>query len=256
MKNSTIATFLAVLAAAAGAHAGVTVDASAFWRNQSNADLGGTFDASGSDKLVFVATGEHGFNQTGNGWAGDVFYDGVQLTAAVKRQPIRANPAEGILVDDTYNAIYYLDNPGSVHTAGVITTAGFSSRGSVAVIALSGTTDGMGNTVIGARDTNTATLTTSAGSIVIGSYGTGGTGNSAHTNTVTTPDWDAEVARQHNGSNWDGHIVAYKNNVAAGTAAYTFNDTRAPEADGRTGRHVIAAEFLAAPSRTTLITVR
>ncbi|MCF7956333.1 MAG: hypothetical protein K9M75_11060 [Phycisphaerae bacterium] len=236
-----VVTGIAVMVTSASAE--ITVDGSATWQS-GNTNLGGTFDASDSDKLVVIVTGEHGFNQTGNGFAGDVFYDGVQLTAAVKRQPIKANVDPLVLVDDTYNAIYYLDNPGTVHVAGAITTSGFQSRGSVAVVALSGTEAGVGNVVTGARDTNTADLTTADGSIVIGSYGLGGTGNTAQLAPITTPDWDAELARQENGSNWDGHVVAYKNYVAAGTATYTFDDTTLPGADGRTGRHVIAAEFV------------
>jgi len=228
-------------------HAQIKIDATAFWRNQANADLGTTFDASGSDKLVYIVTGEHGFNQTANGVIGKVFYDGVELTRAVARNAIKPNVEAGILVDDTWNAIFYLDNPGEVHVGGVITTSGFQSRGSMAVIALTGTAEGTGNTVAGARDSNTASLTTAAGSIVIGSYGLGGSGNTSQLASVTTPEWDVEVARQVNGNQWDGHVVAYQNGVAAGTASYTFNETRVPDADGRTGRHVILAEFLVAP---------
>lgn len=230
----------------------ISVDSTAFWRNQSNADLGGTFDASTSDKLVFIVTGEHGFNQSANGVIGKVFYDGVELTQAVVRNPIKANVDDGILVDDTWNAIFYLDNPGTVHVGGIITTTDFQSRGSVGVVALSGTAAGAGNTVIGARDTSTASLSTSAGSIVIGSYGLGGTGNTAQLASITTPAWDAEVARQVNGNNWDGQVVAYQNNVDTGTASYTFVDTRAPDADGRTGRHVILAEFTVIPEPSSL----
>ena len=254
---------LMVFLLAGAASAAITVDGTDSWNGGNNmSQLDGIFDASASDKLVIVVTGEHGFNQTANGWAGDVFYDGVQLTLATKRQPIKAvadDPEtteidETILVDDTYNGIWYLDDPGAVYTAGAITTSGFSSRGNMAVMSLSGTAAGVGDVTavtlhpngthsVAPRDTNTTDLTTSADSIVIGSYGLGGSGNSAQLNTITTPDWDAEFARQENGNNWDGHVVAYQNGVAAGTTDYTFDDTKVPEADGRTGRHVIAAEF-------------
>lgn len=233
--------------AALPAFSTIVVDANDAWQS-GNGNLGGTFDASGSDKLVFIVTGEHGFNQTANGTIGTVTYDGVELTTAVTRSPIRA--ADGppvVLVDDTWNAIFYLDNPGDVHVSGTIATSGFSTRGSVAVVALSGTADGVGNVAIGDRDSNTVGLTVSAGSIVIGSYGLGGTGNTAQLAPITTPSWDDELARQENGRNWDGHVVAYQNDVSAGSASYTFDDTRAPEGDGRTGRHVIVAEFTAAP---------
>ena len=252
-KQLLVAATAAVLTAGS-ASAVITVDTFSGWNGGSNmAELHLNFDVSGSDKLVIVVTGEHGFNQTANGAAGDVFYDGVMLTPVVKRQPIKAvaddinTPEdETVLVDDTYSGLYYLDNPGSVFTAGLITTTGFASRGNMAVMGLSGTAAGVGNSVVSDRDTNTADLTTSAGSIVIGSYNLGGTGNTAQLAPITTPSWDAEVARRENGNNWDGHVVAYDNDVAAGTATYTFDDSQAPLPDGRTGRHVILAEFLSA----------
>ena len=52
------------------AHAQITVD--------------GTFNASGSDKLVVVLTGEHGFNND-TGDVTSVTYDGVALTRAIDR---------------------------------------------------------------------------------------------------------------------------------------------------------------------------
>ncbi len=238
--------------AALPASSAVILDGNATWQS-GNSSLGGTFDASGSDKLVFIVTGEHGFNQTANGTIGQVFYDGVELQAAVTRNAIKANAEVGILVDDTWNAIFYLDNPGAVHTSGTITTNGFASRGSVAVVALSGTAPGVGSIAVGARDTNTVSLTTAADSIVIGSYGLGGTGNTAQLAPVTTPDWDGELARQENGNNWDGHVVAYQNGVSAGTASYTFNDTTSPGGDGRTGRHVIVAEFAVIPEPSSVL---
>ena len=256
MKRTT--TVLAIVAMAALAltalsanAAPISVDSSAHWQTST-----GNFDASGSDKLVVVVTGEHGFNQTGNGSVGDVTYDGVLMTQLVYRTTIKAvaddvNTAEDetVLVDDTWNAIYYLDSPAT--STGLISVI-WSSRGNVAVVGLSNTAAGAGNTVIGARDTNTADLTTSADSIVIGSYGLGGTGNTAALAPITTPDWDAEIVRQEEGSNWDGHVVAYQNGVAAGTTDYTFDDTTVPAADGRTGRHVIAAEFTAVPEPATM----
>ena len=258
MKTRTLLAAVATTALVAGsASAAITVDGTDNWQS-GNSNLGGTFDASGSDKLVFIVTGEHGFNQTGNGTIGDVFYDGVQLAEAVTRGTIKAAAGPPVvLVDDTWNAIFYLDNPGAVHSAGVITTSGFASRGNVAIVALSGTAAGVGNTAIGDRDTNNADLTTSANSIVIGSYGMGGTGNTANLGSVTlstdAPNtWDAEVVRQENGSNWDGHVVAYDNGVAAGNANYSWEDSKVPEADGRTGRHVILAEFTEVPEPGSL----
>lgn len=75
--------------AALPAFSTIVVDANDTWQS-GNGNLGGTFDASGSDKLVFIVTGEHGFNQTANGTIGTVTYDGIKLTTAVTRSPIRA----------------------------------------------------------------------------------------------------------------------------------------------------------------------
>jgi hypothetical protein len=251
MTKNIILTLAVVAIVSMGtvANAAITVDGTASW-NQTNQPIVGNYNAGGSDKLVVIVTGEHGFNQTANGSISGVTYDGVAMTELINRATIKADAGPPIvLVDDTWNAIYYLDAPAA--GAGLISVS-CSSRGNVGVIALSGTAAGAGNTVIGARDTNTADLTTSAGSIVIGSYGLGGSGNTAQLAPITTPDWDAEIARQENGSNWDGHVVAYQNGVASGTTDYTFDDTTVPGGDGRTGRHVIAAEFTVVPEPATM----
>jgi len=217
----------------------------------------GTFDASGSDKLVVIVTGEHGFNQTANGYINGVTYDGVAMVELINRTTIKKvadDPGtpedETVLVDDTWNAIYYLDNPGSVYTAGSI-EASVSSRGSMTVLGLSGTALGAGNTVIGDRDTSSAELTTPVDSIDIASYGMGGTGNTAFINKVTVDTPLTFVSKQNNGGGrwWDGHVTAYANGVAAERATYSVTDTSTPGADGRTGAHVIAAAFeLAVPT--------
>jgi len=238
--------FLGMAAAPAGAE--ITVDGTGFWASTSSPVIG-TFDASGSDKLVVIATGEHGFNQTANGQINTITYDGVELIKLVDRNPIKAvadDPEtpedETVLVDDTANDIWYLDNPGS--STGLI-EVNATTRGCVTVIALSGTAEGAGNWVIGERDTSSANLTTSADSIVIASYGMGGSGNTAR---VTNVDWDGdvEVSAQENGNVWDGHVTGYTNGVAEGDDIYSFTDTNSPGADGRTGAHVILAEFLTA----------
>ena len=241
---------LAITAAPASAE--ITIDGFANWIG--NNPIPGNFDASGSDKLVVIVTGEHGFNQTANGSISGVTYDGVAMVELINRTTIKAvadNPDtpedETVLVDDTWNAIYYMDNPGSVYTDGLI-SATVSSRGSMTVLGLSGTAEGAGNTVIGDRDTSSAELTTSAGSIVVASYGMGGTGNTAFINNVTVDEPLTFLSKQNNGGGrwWDGHVTAYANEVAAGTEVYSVTDTTAPGADGRTGAHLIVAEFLTA----------
>lgn len=245
---------LAITAEPAGA--AISVDGVANWIGSSS-PVSGTFDASGSDKLVVIVTGEHGFNQTASGSISGVTYDGVAMTELINRTTIKASAVPLVLVDDTWNAIYYLDNPGSVYTAGLI-AATVSSRGSMTVLGLSGTAPGAGNTVVGTRDTTSAELTTSAGSIVIASYGMGGSGNTAFINNVTVDAPLTFISKQNNGGTrwWDGHVTGYANGVAAGSATYSVTDTSAPGADGRTGAHLIAAEFLAgAPPRNLALQV-
>ena len=212
----------------------------------------GTFNAFGADKLVVISTGEHGFNQTANGDGGEVTFDGVMLTQIVNRNSIK--PSDGppvVLVDDTWNDISYIDAadfPGGVFPNSELTlTAAGASRASVTALALSGTAPGFGNVVIGDRDDTTATLETTNGSIVVFSYGMGGSGNTAFVNNVTVDPAMTEVGRQNNGGTrwWDGHVVAYQTAVSTGSTTYSVTDTTAPGGDGRTGAHLVAAEFLA-----------
>jgi hypothetical protein len=219
-----------IASAAAPADAQIAIDGFDSW-NSGGSPITGYFDASTSDKLVVIVTGEHGFNQTGNGDGGAVTYDGVLMTQLVNRDTIQPIPGP---VDDTWNDIWYLDNPAT--STGLISAIA-STRGSVTVLGLSGTADGAGNTVIGARDSNSADLVTSAGSIVIASYGVGGSGNTADYGSVSADAPLTQVSSQGNGS-WDGHVTGYALGVAAGNATYSFTDATTA------GSHVIAAEFL------------
>lgn len=212
----------------------------------------GTFNASGADKIVVVSTGEHGFNQTANGDGGEITFDGTLLTQAVDRNAIR--PAAGppvVLVDDTWNDIWYLDAAdfpgGSFPDSELTISAAATTRASVTVIALSGTAPGVGNVSIGDRDDTSADLETTNGSIAIFSYGMGGSGNTAFVNNVTLDPEMTEVGRHNNGGGrwWDGHVVAYQLGVATETKTYSVVDSSPPGGDGRTGAHLIAAEFLA-----------
>jgi hypothetical protein len=254
MKKLFVTT-AALIAAAGAADAQITVDGTYNFTTGSGT-FSDTFDASLVDKLVVVATGEHGFNQTGNGVIGDVFYDGAQLTEFIAREtikPVADDPLtpedETVLVDDTWQAMFYLDDPGSVHSVGDLSFSGFASRASVTVWGLSGTADGAGNFGISDRDSTSVDLTTSDGSIVIASYGMGGTGNTAFVNNVTLDSpLDTETSSQNNGGGrfWDGHVTGYALDVSAGTSTYSVTDTSAPGGDGRTGAHLIVGEFLAA----------
>ena len=219
----------AVLSVTGLVHGQIIVDGSASW-SLGGSPIIGTFDASNSDKLVVIVTGEHGFPNNTGGNCFSVTYDGAPLTRVVDRNPVSGS-------DITYNDIWYLDYPST--TAGQI-SATVTSRGNMTVFGLSGTADGVGNTVIGPANSNSADLLTSAGSVVIASYGMGGNGNSADYNSVDANAPLTETSALGNGS-WDGHVTGYALAVAAGNATYSFNDTSA------TGAHVIAAEFLLGP---------
>ena len=199
-----------------------------------------TFDASGSDKLVVVVTGEHGFNNTEGNCSG-ITYDGVALTQAVNRDPIESG------TDVTYNDIWYLDSP-ATSTGEII--ASVSSRGSMTVFGLSGTAAGVGATAISDPYSRSVDLTTTAAnSLVIASFGMGGNGNTA---VVQNVDADAPLieatAVQTNVPSrpWDGHVTAYAQVPTAGPGTYSFSG------GNQDGSHVIAAEFLVVPEPATM----
>jgi hypothetical protein len=215
-------------------HYPVIVDAVAAFNNGSS-PVSGTLDASGSDKLVVVVTGEHGFPNNLGGDCTSVTYDGVALTNVVERDPIGSAPSAS--VDQTYNEIWYMDNPGSVHTAGAI-VANVSTRGNVTAFALSRTDPGVGATAISAQESKSVELiTTTENSIVIASHGMGGDGNSANVTAVDTVAPLIETSAQENGSIWDGHVTGYMIVPSATTATPTFTGGNI------VGTHTIAAEF-------------
>jgi hypothetical protein len=214
----------------------ITVDGTAFW-NSTGSPVTGNFDASGSDKLVVIVTGEHGFPNNEGGNANGVTYDGTPLVQAVDRNPIVVT-SDPKVVDQTYNDIWYLDNP-DTSTGEII--ADVTTRGNVTVFGLSGTAPGVGATVISDRQSRSVDLTTSApGSLVIASFGMGGDGNTANVNAVTADEPLTQVSAQENGNIWDGHVTGYAEVSAAGTETFSFTDGNV------SGAHVIAAEFLSA----------
>ena len=208
-------------------NAQVTVDGTASW-NAVDSTLTGTFDASGSDKLVVVLTGEHGFNND-SGTVNSVTYDGAPLTPVIQRDAREGG------TDTIYHHIWILDNPAT--SAGEI-VANVVNRGNVTVFGLSGTEPGVGATVVTPTDTRSAELsTTSRDSLVIASFGMGGAGNGANVNNVTADSPLTFVSAQENGSNWDGHVTGYAQVPFPGTGAYSFSGGTLD------GSLVIAAEF-------------
>ena len=229
-----------LLAGAATLSAQITVDGFTNFNSTGN-PVNGTFDASGSDKLVIVITGEHGFNNT-SGQANDITYDGVSLTKLTDRDPVTAG------TDTLYGDIWYLDNPGAVHTAGAI-SANCTTRGNVTAIGLSGTEPGAGATLVDSGlDSRSGTInTTGTDSIVLAAWNIGGAGNTAGLSGIVTDAALTEVSRQENGSNWDGHVVGYENGVNAGAQTYTWTG------GNQAGAFVNAAEFLAIPEPSTTL---
>ncbi len=219
---------LAVVAMAVmstSATAEITFDGFQSWQPTSAL---GTFDASGSDKLVVVATGEHNFGGNLSGNIVNITYDGVGLTKAVEVNP--ADPATGGH-GQTATDIWYLDNPGSYYTAGLI-QASVSGNGNNYVytaIGLSGTAEGVGPTAAAPGAATVDLTTTAAGSIVIFNIGMGGQGNTASPLpgvTATSPAEAVTIAGLEAGNNWAGHAVAYAIIGSPGLNTFSFGTTK------------------------------
>jgi hypothetical protein len=232
-------TTLTVNAGSGPARGTITFDGPASFTSANAGTLTRTFDASGSDKLVVIVTGENGNpgDLTGNSSA--VTYDGTALNKIIDRNPIAGTP-----FDQTYNDIWYLDNPGAVHTTGAI-SATVNSRGNITVFGPSGTAPGAGQTAISAQASKSVVLSTGfPNSIVIACHGMGGDGNSANVTAVdaVAPLLETSATAQASGSPspWDGHVTAYALMPAPGTASHSFTG------GNLVGSHTIAAEFLAA----------
>jgi hypothetical protein len=254
MITTKFLAYSAACALAAGAaNAAITVGGIDFWNEGNDTGIGAannvvsdSFDASSFDKLVVVITGEHGFPGVLSSNVNSVTYDGVGLTQILFRAPIdNAAPNQtplGALIDQTFQAVYYLDNPST--STGLIqaTWNDNNVRGNITVFGLNGTAAGYGNTVIGGQEVRSVNLTTGADSIVIASLGMGGNGNTADTQNVNTvnPTVFIEATAQRE-STWDGHVTAYQINTDAGTNSYAFTGGSV------IGSHIVAVEFLAVP---------
>lgn len=219
-----LAVALAMVGSAASSSAAIVIDTAnavtfstlsgAGTYTYTNAQLG-NFDATVYDKLVFVASAEAMNDVT------TVTYGGATLTEAIT----------GI---DTGRvaAIWFLDNPtvnGSLFIDGQSNGNGVGGT----LFGLTGTQAGYGNVnSVGSgttNATNSATLTASLGSIVIGVA----TGNTS-TLGVGSPQTTITLALNSGSSN---HSAGYQFVDPAGSVTATFT----------TSRVVAAAEFLAAP---------
>lgn len=210
----------------------ITIDNTLTWFANATT-LSGTLNAGASDKLVVIVTGENGNpgDLTGNSSA--VTYDGVPLTKVIDRNPIGGTP-----VDQTFNDIWYLDNP-ATSTGAII--ANVVTRGSVTAFALSGTALGVGQTAVSPQASKSVVLSTGfANSIVIASHGMGGDGNTANVTAVNAILPLIERSATAQTSLWDGHVTGTALVPSPGTATYAFTGGNV------TGSHTIAAEFVAA----------
>ncbi len=233
-------TTITVNAGSGPARGMITVDNTAF-QSAAATTVSVTLDASASDKLVVIVTGESSYPNNFTGDCTGVTYDGVPLTQAVDRSPISGTP-----VDQTFNDIWYLDGPATA-TGEIVATLSPLSRGSVTAFALSGTAPGVGQSAISPQASKSVVLSTSfANSIVIASHGMGGDGNSANVTAVdaVAPLIEISATAQTSGSPspWDGHVTAFALLPSAGTASYSFTG------GNLVGSHTIAAEFVAAVS--------
>jgi hypothetical protein len=195
-----------------------------------------TFNASGSEKLVVVITGENGNPGSLAGDCTAITYDGVALTRVVNRNPIAAGPIV-TYIDQQFNDIWYLDNPGLVHTGGVI-SASVNSRGVMTAFALSGTAPGVGATAISPQMSKYVKLgLTSGKSIVIASHGMGADANTANVESVDTVAPLIETTAIKQGTSYDGHVTGYMSLSTSGIITPTFTG------GNLIGTSTIAAEF-------------
>ena len=197
-----------------------------------------TFDASGSDKLVVIVTGEHNFGGNTTGNVKSITYDGVSLIKAVEQNPVASTL-------QTTSDLWYLDNPGTVHTAGqvVISVEGSGNNYVHAALALSGTADGFAGASAVAVGSPSVNLNVSApNSWVISWLTLGGSGNTASTATsiqANAPAGAVTFGGAKTTSNYAGHVLSRTTGLNPQAHSFSFNTAL-------TDVICLAAEFLAA----------
>jgi hypothetical protein len=243
MKMKVMLTAMAVIAIAAlTANATlITYDGFASW--DKNAGIG-TYDASGSDKLVVAVTGEHHFGGDPSGNVNGIKYNGQDLIQAVNRDPIGPKPS----TDQTANDIWYLDNPGSYAGTGSIVVSFNGNNWVATALGLSNTAAGVGATAVSNPGSKSVGLTAlGSDSLVLAVHGMGGNGNTADVINVNADAPATEISALEIGNNWAGHVTSITNGVGAGAATYSFTGGNAG------GVNTIAAEFQAIPEPATML---
>ena len=229
------AAVLIALALASPAGAEITFDGYLSWMQTGTQ----TFDARTYDKLVVVISGEHNFNQSADGQINSVSYDGQALIKVVDVDPEKISEGGH---GDTATDIWYLDNPGTFHTAGTISASvnGNGNNYVYTAIGLTGTAEGVGATAAAPGSASVDLTTTAADSIVIANIGMGGGGNTASPLpgvTMISPTGAVTIDGLEAGSNWAGHAVGYSFVSSVGTETFAFDTDKTDVA-------TIAAEFV------------
>jgi hypothetical protein len=189
-----------------------------------------TYDASGSDKLVIIATKE-GSSTPFN----TLTYEGEPLILAV---------STGSDADNKHwNGIYYLDNPGSYDNGegdmGEIVAKSGSSRNIITAVGLSNTAPGFGGVAAPPAPDNSKSVDLGVNfvdSMVIVSHGMGQSGNTADPQNVNAvlPLIEMSAIRR---SSWVGHWTGYVGSQGPGLNTYSVTGGNS------TGCNTIAAEF-------------
>jgi len=235
-SSAALAVFAAVVLALAGsAHGSIVIDSVITGVGPGgggNRTLRTGFDASGSDKLVVVIGGEHGFPNNVGGQFNSMTYGGTALTQAVHR----GTDSPDVIPTA---AIFYLDNPGPA--GDIVVNQANHNSGPHAIYLLSGTSAGVG-AVNRDRDNSVDLTTTAANSLVIagilnaGPAGGNGAPNMSADSPLTedTPDLVGGGGRR-----W---VSLSSGNATVGTpGAGTYSFSGANPTDVLA---IVAAEFL------------
>jgi hypothetical protein len=208
-----------------------------------------TFDATTSDKLVVIVTGEHNFGGNTTGNVKTITYDGVSLTKAVEQNPVSPTL-------QTTSDLWYLDDPlaatnganendPSPATPGTIRieVEGNGNNYVHAALSLSGTAPGLfGASAITSGTPAVNMNVSSPSSMVISWLTLGGNGNTASTATsiqANSPASAITFGGAVSTSNYAGHVMSRSSGLSVGNNTFAFNT-------GLTDVICLAAEFLAA----------
>jgi len=169
-----------------------------------------SYDASGSDKLVVVASTEHAFGINSGMAINSIEYNGQPMIEAVQENTLPGT-----------TAIFYLDNPGPAGEIRIY--QGNQNGGRVTIYALSNVAAGVD--AIGQSTTNSVDVTTTAlNSLVIAAILDGG--QASNGNGAGAPTAVAPLIQDHNGTwgnSWAGHAAGHQFVGPIGVATSTFN---------------------------------